>query len=274
MIAMATSFLASNTSALIINEIMYDPVDNENYNEWLEIYNDEDGEVDLSDFSICDVSLLSGYVDREGNTNNDEGMILQPGKYAMITDGGSGTEVYDNYNVHEDSLALHVDAGSICGRLNNVGDTIVIKNSNDEEIDSVTYSAGVEEGYSLELISGDFVESEDEGGTPGDENSYGSDDNDGDDSDGDDSNNDDDSDLINNSENNQEIDTISTVQTNQREKIVLNAPIQSEEVNEVENEDNTGDIFVSKQERLRMWVIYSFLIFAVLLIILLALRRL
>jgi hypothetical protein len=52
-----------------------------------------------------------------------------------------------------------------------------------------------------------------------------------------------------------------------REKIVLNPPI-------VEVSENPEEVFISKQERLRRNVVYAFLVFAVVLIVLLALRRL
>ncbi|MFH0936169.1 MAG: lamin tail domain-containing protein, partial [Candidatus Woesearchaeota archaeon] len=48
---------------LIINEVMYNPSDDENYNEWIEIYNNGNEEIDLSLWKLCNKNILSGFVD-------------------------------------------------------------------------------------------------------------------------------------------------------------------------------------------------------------------
>lgn len=161
--------LASIGSALRIHEIMYDPQYNENYNEWIEIYNEGSGPVDLGNYTLCEKALFPGYIDREGATHDEQGLVLAAGAYALITDGGSGSEVYDNYNVGQ-SLALHVDAASICGGLANEGEAIILRGSN-ETIDEVTYSPDAEPGFSLEWRDGVFAPSALIDGTPGSANS-------------------------------------------------------------------------------------------------------
>ncbi|KHO54790.1 MAG: hypothetical protein QT10_C0012G0038 [archaeon GW2011_AR19] len=46
-------FLIGNVSAVIINEIMYNPVQNEHYNEWIEIYNEGGSNIDLTGWNLC-----------------------------------------------------------------------------------------------------------------------------------------------------------------------------------------------------------------------------
>ncbi|MAH03506.1 hypothetical protein CMI39_01825 [Candidatus Pacearchaeota archaeon] len=132
--------ITPNITAVIISEIMYAPTFGENYNEWIEIYNDGP-DVDLSNWSLCGKNILEGYVDHNEAEalKNEEGLILTEGDYAVLTDGGSGTEVYSNFEVS--GLALHVDSASLCGRLSNTGKEISIDNNQGSLIDSVTYNS-------------------------------------------------------------------------------------------------------------------------------------
>ena len=155
--------LTGTTSALRINEIMYDPSYNENYNEWIELYNE--GEVvDLGEYVLCESALLPGFVALNGLIQNNEGLILETGAYALVSDGGSGSEVLTNYAFESDVLFVHVDSGSICGGLNNKGETIPLND------DLFSYAGGVEPGFSVEWTEEGFVSSLEEGGTPGREN--------------------------------------------------------------------------------------------------------
>src|SRR3989344_4842818 len=131
--------------SVVINEVMYNPNDEwegneDNYNEWIEIYNKNNESVDLTNWFLCNNNLISGYVNRSGHINLDTTMILEPNQYAIITDGGSGTEVYDNFDIDNNSLALHVNAASLCGDLGNKGDNITIKDSNRNILDFFNYT--------------------------------------------------------------------------------------------------------------------------------------
>lgn len=134
-----------NISALIISEIMYAPLESEFYNEYVEIYNDGESYIDLTNFTLCGDVLLSGYIDHgdlEKLKSNDS-IILTKGNYAIITDGGSGTEVYSNFNANENAPALHVDGASLCGGLVNSGETILLKDSSGNLMNSVTYDSSL-----------------------------------------------------------------------------------------------------------------------------------
>src|SRR3989344_972561 len=160
------------SAELVINEIMMNPSESEDYNEWLEVFNNGTEEIDLSKWSLCGSKLSSGYVEKSsGETKKTDEEILIGGSYALITDGGSGTEVYSNFNVSEDSLAFHTATGSLCGGLSNTGEEIGLAGEGKEI--KLSYDGTLaEEGYSLERIeNGSFKESIYLKGTPGGKNS-------------------------------------------------------------------------------------------------------
>lgn len=162
-------------ASVVISEIMYNPAQDDNYNEWIEIYAFQD--TDLTGWSLCGSQLKPGYVGRDGQVYNDSGMLIAAGQYALITDGGSGTEVYQNFSVSQDSLALHISGSSLCGGLSNSGDTVVLEASASGVVEEITYSpewGGNGNGSSLARInlsvSGDDTSNWQEsavGGSPG-----------------------------------------------------------------------------------------------------------
>lgn len=161
-----------NISAVIISEIMYAPLESEFYNEYIEIYNDGESTLDLTNFTLCGDALLSGYIDHgdlEKLKLNDS-IILPKGNYAIITDGGSGTEVYSNFNANTNALALHVDGASLCGGLVNSGETISLKDSSGNLINSVSYDSSLayNNDKSLQICSDSWIE---ENPNPGSANS-------------------------------------------------------------------------------------------------------
>ncbi len=130
-----------------INEIMYNPSieqGRDDYSEWIEIYNPTNIPINLSGWRVCEKELLAGYINHTDSGGEgpylDGGIILEPKQYAIITDGGSGTKVYQYFNVSNNSLALHVDASTLCNRLTNDKDTVYLYDDLGNLIDSVTYS--------------------------------------------------------------------------------------------------------------------------------------
>lgn len=132
-----------NISALIISEIMYAPLESEFYNEYIEIYNDGESYMDITNWTLCGDALLPGYIDH-GDSEKlklNDSVILPKGNYAIITDGESGTEVYSNFNVQQSALVLHVNAASLCGGLVNSGETIDLKDPSGNLADSISYDS-------------------------------------------------------------------------------------------------------------------------------------
>lgn len=166
--------------AVRINEIMYNPLEDENYNEWVELHNPSVSAADLSGWMLCGKPLLAGFVPRCEDSScpasDERGMSIPAQGFAIVTDGGSGTDVYGNFPVDSSAVPLHVDAGSICNRLSNEGNrTLTLADSSGNVIDEILYLGGaIEEGYSLERDgTGNWEESLTEGGTPGTRNSGG-----------------------------------------------------------------------------------------------------
>jgi len=119
-------------SAVRINEVMYRPTFDPNYNEYIEIYNNESESINLTGWKLCNNYILSGYIDytsKEIRLNTT--LILETNSYAIITDGGSesGTDVYENFNVSENATALHINLASLCGNgLIDSGEEIILSN--------------------------------------------------------------------------------------------------------------------------------------------------
>jgi len=144
-----------SSASVIINEVMYNPDQcSDNYCEWMELYNDGN-DVDLTNWTLCGNNLLQGYVNRSGFIHLNTTNILYSGSYAIISDGGSGTEIYENFNANNNSLALHVNVSSICGGLTS-NKTIILNDSSGMLIDSILINSSIggdNDNNSLQLCS-------------------------------------------------------------------------------------------------------------------------
>jgi cardiolipin synthase len=135
---------------------MYDPLADEQTNEWIEIYNPTEASIDLAGWMVED---SSGTDKIEGDSDYGDGTtILPPQYYAIITD--EGTTAYQTYNVNDDTVYLKVDDGSIGNGLGNTKDKLLLKNATGIMIDSVEWgqdytdvpgkpAEDIPEGYSL-----------------------------------------------------------------------------------------------------------------------------
>jgi hypothetical protein len=146
------------TQAVQISEIMYDPIEDENYNEWIEIYNDGESNINLSEWTLCGSKIAPGYIDYTSKeVFENKGTMLLSGEFAIITDGGSdsGTNVYSFFE--NKGLAVHVATASLCGRLSNSGKTITLEGTESIEI---IYSDDAEPGQSLQFENNNWCASE------------------------------------------------------------------------------------------------------------------
>jgi len=169
--------MAGFVSAFVrINEIMYNPDQgSDSFNEWIEIFNNGTSSVNLTDATLCGDSLLKGFLNKsDGNIGRNTTFILQPSSFAVITDGGSGgdvgTDVYINFNVDSDALALHTSEKSICsGGLKNTGEEINIALNTESHIVDYQPFVSFANGNNKTLIfyKGTFTESAIVNGTPG-----------------------------------------------------------------------------------------------------------
>jgi len=148
---------------LIINEVMYQPSDG---NEWIEIYNNASFSIDLSLYNLSDsnsVDAITQCTLYPGTT------IINSNEYALLTD--QDTSLYNTTSFNGTKVC--VDDNSIGNGLSNSGDSVSISNSTfnsslDYSIISFTGSS-----YSLELVdfSNEWKKSLIANGTPGYKNS-------------------------------------------------------------------------------------------------------
>ncbi|GEM_PF-3233672 len=132
---------AAASASLTVTEIMYDPPANESYDEWVEIYNPSSSAISLENFTLCNVSLLKGFINQsDGKTYANSSVELQPLNFAVVTDGGTGTLAYGHYNIS--GLALHTNASTICSGLSNANGTIALSNGTYSVFVSYNSSAG------------------------------------------------------------------------------------------------------------------------------------
>jgi hypothetical protein len=115
---------------IVISEIMYDPLQDDNYNEWIEVFNPSSEAISFENWTLCNVKILSGFKNfSDGLLHENLTYEIPAGVYAIITDGGSsGTQAYDNFSVY--GMPFHVNSTSMCGGLNDNGDTVNISYDN------------------------------------------------------------------------------------------------------------------------------------------------
>jgi len=117
---------APSASAIMINEIMYDPPSSlgGTYAEWIELYNDESEAINLTGWKIADPSnhLIIG-----------EELVIQASEYVII----AKNSFFDNFSEYYNATA-NAKAGFY---LKNSGEQVNLINSSESEIDSITYSS-------------------------------------------------------------------------------------------------------------------------------------
>jgi hypothetical protein len=132
-------FPGEKEGSLVINEIMYDPV--EGCPEWIEIYNPADQTFNLKNWSISDLlpSPMKGFL-------ASEDIYIDQGSYFIIAQDSS---IIDFFPFVKDFLVCRF------GSLSSSGDGVMLYDYRDGIIDSVRYSPkwGGKKGVSLERKS-------------------------------------------------------------------------------------------------------------------------
>jgi hypothetical protein len=127
-------------NVILINEVMYNPADNEP--EWVELVNVSGQEINIKDWSISDVLTTPT---KNFITNDD--IILQPEEYLVIAKDTS----FNSAHPEVTAKILFINFGT----LGNTSDGIIIYDFRNGIIDSLFYrsSWGGGKGLSLERIS-------------------------------------------------------------------------------------------------------------------------
>jgi phosphatidylserine/phosphatidylglycerophosphate/cardiolipin synthase-like enzyme len=145
--------MASDLTSIVINEVMYDPEENDYYNEWIELYNPTNQSINVSGWSITDNNqedFLEGDYDHGNGTTT-----IPPHGYAIIAD--HGTTIYENFSISNNTIRLYVDDSSIGNGLGNNQDKLILKNATGEVMDDLEW------GYNYNDIPGMPADDVDEG---------------------------------------------------------------------------------------------------------------
>ncbi len=143
--------MATNTHAqVLLTEVMFDPAGNENYDEFIEIYNaSENDTIHLQGWQIGDQNETDALVSVDGNFS------LRPGQYAVILDAGyfANSGLYDALIPAEALMLTINDAAFGNGGLSNsTPEIIMLISSAGDTVARYQYSLGNIAGYSDEKI--------------------------------------------------------------------------------------------------------------------------
>lgn len=146
-IVIFTIFPFAVNAQIVINEIMYDLEGQDDGQEWIEILNTGSDTVDLSGWKLYEAGV-NHKINLAGGNNN---FIIPSGGYAVIADNPEKfTLDWPNFSgtVFDSSFSL-----------SNVGESIILRDSGLNDIDSVSYTSewGANgDGNSLQKISGNW----------------------------------------------------------------------------------------------------------------------
>ena len=171
-------FISSATLAqtITINEVMFDPMGSEYYDEFIEIVNIGDSAISLGGSYL----EINGSIDSLYFPNSD---TLAPNSYALILDRGylidNNSNIYDEL-IPDNALLLTIQGATFGsnGLLNSSPNTLYLISYSGDTLSTVSTTPGQSEGYSDEkiLIDGsnspeNWGNSTDIYGTPGFKNS-------------------------------------------------------------------------------------------------------
>ena len=153
LIFLSILILLSGTSSakILINEVMSNPKPNDNYNEWIELYNPTNKNINLSNWVIEDNSA-EDFI--KGDFENGNGTTVIPAKgYAIIAD--VGTKIYENFSIPDEAIKLIVDDKSIGNGLGNSNDKLILKKNTGLEIDSIEWGIDYSDVTGLPINPGE-----------------------------------------------------------------------------------------------------------------------
>lgn len=158
----------SLTGQVIFSEIMFNPPGSDSPNEFIELFNQSDSTLDLSQWIIADRAAGDILIPDSLNPGP-----LLPGRHALIIEGDYDNQLY--VDLLPDSVARYRTATSTIGNgLGNSGDSLWLRDADSILVAVTGWSAAVPAGYSRERIRyhrpdapGNWSASLDSLGTPG-----------------------------------------------------------------------------------------------------------
>ncbi|MFA4930649.1 MAG: lamin tail domain-containing protein [Patescibacteria group bacterium] len=146
---------ASAADHLLISEIYYDTAGSDADEEWLEIYNPTDNQIEISNYKIGDEETQSG---SEGMYQFPDGTFIDAQTTAVIAKSANG--FYELYGKYPDYEITNTDddesdfsetkdmvkysswaSGSLS--LTNNGDEVLLLNASDEVVEAIVYESGI-----------------------------------------------------------------------------------------------------------------------------------
>ncbi len=125
-----------SSRSVVVNEIMFDPLANQN--EWIELYSRSGETVDLKNWKFKDRPTSSGNVN--SFTISTQPVLLQPGEFAVVAADSTIFALYPDLS--NPTAGCHIIVLNESGgfSLGNDGDDITLRDLTDATIDSVSYS--------------------------------------------------------------------------------------------------------------------------------------
>ncbi|MBD3249475.1 hypothetical protein GF336_05500 [Candidatus Woesearchaeota archaeon] len=154
LILVGVFFAEAALADIIISEVMANPAADEDLNEWVELQNNGEEDVNVRCWTIGDASdddlLIGGLYDGGGT-------VIPSGGFAIVTD--EMTRVYNNFNVSSDAVKLYVDDLRIGNSLSNNGDVVFLYDENMNIVDNMSYGHSTD-SLSWTMSGNDWVETE------------------------------------------------------------------------------------------------------------------
>lgn len=137
----------STAHALVISEVMSNPIGDDSGREWIEVFNDTDRGVDLSTMTVS-IKGATAIV----TTPLQGGVVLPPGKYAIIGSVVSGqTKFLQDYQMYS-GLLLKSSISLV-----NTGTTSIDIKLNGANVASLPSYIAAKEGSTLSFVGGSYV---------------------------------------------------------------------------------------------------------------------
>jgi hypothetical protein len=151
-----TTTIPKPVAKIIINEIMYNPPGSDEGNEWIEIYNNDTIDCDISDWNLFESGTNHRLTLQQGS------MTIPVGIYAIITDNAT------NFLINHPNFNGTIIKSSFS--LSNDGEYVALKDYSLNVVDDITYNSsygGDGNNKTLERTGNDWCENLVDGGTPG-----------------------------------------------------------------------------------------------------------
>ncbi len=121
--------------AVVVNEIMYDPVTGQN--EWIELYHRGSGPVDIARWKISDRPTASGST---ALTISNSPAVMRPGDFVVIAADSTILSRFGYLSLPASGVRLFILNRSSGLGLNNDGDDVILRDAMGRTIDSVSYA--------------------------------------------------------------------------------------------------------------------------------------